>query len=151
MKVLVKEKIAQAGVDLLKEHFDVEVRTDMTDEELREKINDYDAILVRSASKITADVLENATRVKMIGRAGVGVDNIDVKAATKKGIVVANAPGPTACPWPSTPSVCSWLRSGRSPTPTLPCTPASGRSPSSRAWRSPTRCWASWAWARSGC
>jgi D-3-phosphoglycerate dehydrogenase len=93
MKVLVKEKIAQAGVDMLREHFDVEVNTDMTDEELKQKINDYDAILVRSASKITADVLENATRVKIIGRAGVGVDNIDVKAATKKGIVVANAPG----------------------------------------------------------
>ncbi|MCL5735948.1 MAG: phosphoglycerate dehydrogenase [Actinobacteria bacterium] len=93
MKVLVKEKIAQAGVDLLKEHFDVEVKTDMTDEELKERINDYDAIIVRSASKITADVLENAKQVKMIGRAGVGVDNIDVRAATQKGIVVANAPG----------------------------------------------------------
>ncbi len=93
MKVLVKEKIAQAGIDILKEHFEVEVRTDMTDEELKEKINEYDAILVRSASNITADILENSTRVKMIGRAGVGVDNIDVKAATKKGIVVANAPG----------------------------------------------------------
>jgi D-3-phosphoglycerate dehydrogenase len=93
MRVLVKEKIAQSGVDILKEHFDVEVRTDMTDEELTEKINDYDAILVRSASKITAEVLQNATRPKIIGRAGVGVDNIDVKAATQKGIVVANAPG----------------------------------------------------------
>jgi D-3-phosphoglycerate dehydrogenase / 2-oxoglutarate reductase len=93
MKVLVKEKIAQAGIDLLQKHFDVELRTDMTDDELREKINDYDAIIVRSASKITADVLRNATRPKMIGRAGVGVDNIDLKAATQKGIVVANAPG----------------------------------------------------------
>jgi D-3-phosphoglycerate dehydrogenase / 2-oxoglutarate reductase len=93
MKVLVKEKIAQAGVDILKEHFDVEIRTDMTDEELTQKINEYDAILVRSASKITAEVLKNATRPKIIGRAGVGVDNIDVKAATQKGIVVANAPG----------------------------------------------------------
>lgn len=93
MKILVKEKIAQAGIDLLKEHFEVEVRTDMTDEELKQQINEYDAFIVRSASKITADVLENAKRVKMIGRAGVGVDNIDVKAATQKGIVVANAPG----------------------------------------------------------
>jgi D-3-phosphoglycerate dehydrogenase len=93
LKVLVKEKIAQAGVDILKEHFDVEVRTDMTDEELTAKINDYDAIIVRSASEITATVLKDATRPKMIGRAGVGVDNIDVKAATQKGIVVANAPG----------------------------------------------------------
>jgi D-3-phosphoglycerate dehydrogenase len=93
LKVLVKEKIAQAGVDILKEHFDVEVRTDMTDEELAANINDYDAIIVRSASEISATVLKDATRPKMIGRAGVGVDNIDVKAATQKGIVVANAPG----------------------------------------------------------
>jgi D-3-phosphoglycerate dehydrogenase len=93
LRVLVKEKIAQAGVDILKEHFDVEVRIDMTDEELTEKINDYDAIIVRSASEITAAVLKDATRPKMIGRAGVGVDNIDVKAATQKGILVANAPG----------------------------------------------------------
>jgi D-3-phosphoglycerate dehydrogenase / 2-oxoglutarate reductase len=93
MKVLVKEKIAQAGIDILKEHFEVEVKIDMTDEELKERINEYDAFIIRSASKITADVLENAKRTKMIGRAGVGVDNVDVKAATQKGIVVANAPG----------------------------------------------------------
>jgi D-3-phosphoglycerate dehydrogenase len=93
MKVLVKEKIAQAGIDILKEHFDVEIRTDMTDEELTQRINEYDAILVRSASKITAEVLRDAARPRIIGRAGVGVDNIDVKAATQKGIVVANAPG----------------------------------------------------------
>ncbi len=93
MKVLVKEKIAQAGVDLLKEHFDVEVRTDMTDDELKQNIDEYDAIIIRSATKITAEMLQDATRVKIIGRAGVGVDNVDVKAATQKGIVVANAPG----------------------------------------------------------
>ena len=93
MRVLVKEKIAQAGIELLKEHFEVEVDTDMTDEELKKKINDYDAIIIRSASKLTSDVLADAKRVKMIGRAGVGVDNIDVKFASQKGIVVANAPG----------------------------------------------------------
>lgn len=93
MRVLVKEKIAQAGIELLKEHFEVDVDTDMTDEELKKKINDYDAIIIRSASKLTADVLADAKRVKMIGRAGVGVDNIDVKFASQKGIVVANAPG----------------------------------------------------------
>jgi D-3-phosphoglycerate dehydrogenase len=65
----------------------------MTDEELTQRINEYDAILVRSASKITAEVLRDAARPRIIGRAGVGVDNIDVKAATQKGIVVANAPG----------------------------------------------------------
>ncbi|MHB8867740.1 MAG: phosphoglycerate dehydrogenase [Thermoleophilia bacterium] len=91
-RVLVKEKISPAGIELLREHFDVDVRTDMTDAELKEHINDYDALIVRSATKVTAEILEESTRMRIIGRAGSGVDNIDVKAATKKGIVVANAP-----------------------------------------------------------
>jgi D-3-phosphoglycerate dehydrogenase len=91
-RVLVKEKISATGIELLREHFDVEVNTDMTDAELMERINDYDALIVRSATKVTAEMLESSTRLRIIGRAGSGVDNIDVKAATKKGIVVANAP-----------------------------------------------------------
>ncbi len=91
-RVLVKEKIAAAGVELLKEHFEVDVVTDMSDETFKERINEYDAVIIRSASKLTADVLEPANRLKVIGRAGSGVDNVDVKVATKKGIVVANAP-----------------------------------------------------------
>lgn len=91
-RVLVKEKISEAGVDLLRQHFEVDVRTDMTDAELKERINEYDALIIRSATKVTADMLEGSTRLKIIGRAGTGVDNVDVKAATKKGIVVANAP-----------------------------------------------------------
>lgn len=92
LRVLVKEKISRAGIELLQQHFDVDVRTDMTDAELKERINDYDALVIRSATKVTADILEGSNRLKIIGRAGTGVDNIDVKAATKKGIVVANAP-----------------------------------------------------------
>ena len=91
-RVLVKEKIADAGVDLLREHFDVDVRTDMSEEELPGAIADYDAIVIRSATKLTADVIERADRLKVIGRAGIGVDNVDVPAATKHGIIVANAP-----------------------------------------------------------
>ncbi len=91
-RVLVKEKIADAGVDLLREHFDVDVRTDMSEEELPGAIADYDAIVIRSATKLTADVIERAARLKVIGRAGIGVDNVDVPAATKHGIIVANAP-----------------------------------------------------------
>ncbi len=91
-RVLVKEKISATGIELLREQFDVDVNTAMTDAELKERINDYDALIVRSATKVTADILENSTRLRIIGRAGSGVDNIDVKAATKKGIVVANAP-----------------------------------------------------------
>jgi D-3-phosphoglycerate dehydrogenase len=91
-RVLVKEKIADAGVDLLRRHFDVDVRTDMDESELPSAIADYDAIVIRSATKLTADVIEQAERLKVIGRAGIGVDNVDVTAATKRGIIVANAP-----------------------------------------------------------
>src|SRR4051812_14564979 len=67
----------------------------MTQEELPEKIGGYDAIVIRSATKLTADVIERADRLKVIGRAGVGVDNVDIDAATRRGIVVANAPEST--------------------------------------------------------
>jgi D-3-phosphoglycerate dehydrogenase / 2-oxoglutarate reductase len=91
-RVLVKEKIADAGVDLLKRHFDVDVLTDMAEDELPGAIASYDAIVIRSATKLTADVIDRADRLKVIGRAGIGVDNVDVPAATKRGIIVANAP-----------------------------------------------------------
>jgi D-3-phosphoglycerate dehydrogenase len=91
-KVLVKEKIADAGVELLRRHFEVDVHTDMPEEELPAAIGDYDAIVIRSATKLTADVIDHAGRLKVIGRAGIGIDNVDVPAATKRGIIVANAP-----------------------------------------------------------
>ena len=92
MRVLVAEKIGQSGVDLLKEHFDVEVKTDWADGELKARLPEFDGVLIRSASKLTADLLAEPGQLKAIGRAGVGVDNVDVPTATKKGIVVANAP-----------------------------------------------------------
>jgi D-3-phosphoglycerate dehydrogenase len=91
-RVLVKEKIADAGVELLREHFDVDVQLDMTDGELRAAISAYEGIVIRSGTKLTADLIEHAERLKVIGRAGIGVDNVDVGAATKRGIIVANAP-----------------------------------------------------------
>jgi D-3-phosphoglycerate dehydrogenase len=91
-KVLVKEKIGDSGVDLLREHFDVELGVDWADGELAERIGDFDGILIRSATKLTAELIDRATRLQVIGRAGVGVDNVDVEAATRRGIVVANAP-----------------------------------------------------------
>ena len=90
--VLVRERIAEAGVDLLRARFDVEVDFDG---DLAEQIEDYDAIIVRSATRVTAELIERAPRLKVIGRAGVGVDNVDVSAATKRGIVVVNAPQST--------------------------------------------------------
>ena len=91
-RVLVREPIADAGVALLRERFDVDVETNG---DLGERIADYDAIVIRSATKLTADLIERAERLKVIGRAGVGVDNVDVDAATRRGIVVANAPEST--------------------------------------------------------
>jgi len=91
-KVLVKEKIADAGVDLLREEFDVEVGTDWADGDLEQRIAEFDAIVIRSATKMTAELIEKAERMRAIGRAGTGVDNVDIPAATKRGIVVANAP-----------------------------------------------------------
>jgi D-3-phosphoglycerate dehydrogenase len=89
VKVLVRETIADAGVELLRAKFDVDVDTDSPLEEI---IGGYDALIVRSATKVTADVIARGSRLKVIGRAGVGVDNVDVDAATRRGIVVANAP-----------------------------------------------------------
>ena len=92
MKVLVKEKIADPGVELLREKFNVDLGIEMTDEQLGEAIGEYDAILIRSATKLTAELIDRAGNLKVIGRAGTGVDNVDIAAATRRGIVVANAP-----------------------------------------------------------
>jgi D-3-phosphoglycerate dehydrogenase len=91
-RVLVKEEIADSGVELLREHFDVDVGVDWSNDDLAERIGDYEGIVIRSATKLTSDFIDKADRMRVIGRAGVGVDNVDVKAATKRGIVVANAP-----------------------------------------------------------
>jgi D-3-phosphoglycerate dehydrogenase len=91
-RVLVKEKVGDSGVALLREHFDVDLGIDWDEEQLRERIGDYDGILIRSATKMTAELIEAGGRLRVIGRAGVGVDNVDVPAATRRGIVVANAP-----------------------------------------------------------
>src|SRR5437660_6032275 len=91
-RVLVAEKIGASGIALLREHFDVDVGADWSREELEQRIGDYDGILIRSATKLDAELWSKAGRLRVIGRAGVGVDNVDVPAATKRGIVVANAP-----------------------------------------------------------
>jgi D-3-phosphoglycerate dehydrogenase len=92
LKVLVKEKVGDSGIELLRRHFDVDLGIDWSDEELAEKIGAYHGILIRSATKMTSELIGRATSLRVIGRAGVGVDNVDVEAATQRGIVVANAP-----------------------------------------------------------
>ncbi|MEG6521425.1 phosphoglycerate dehydrogenase [Desulfotomaculum sp. 1211_IL3151] len=94
MKVLVMDGVSEQGLAPLRKHTDIEViiGEKMTEDQLIEIIGEYDAMIVRSATKVTANVIEAAKKLKVIGRAGVGVDNIDRNAATNKGIVVVNAP-----------------------------------------------------------
>lgn len=91
-RVLVSDPLAEEGLEILKKAVDVDVKTDLKEDELCRIIGDYDALLVRSSTEVTAKVIEAGKRLKFIGRAGVGVDNIDMDAATRKGIIVANAP-----------------------------------------------------------
>ena len=93
MKVLAADGVSQKGIDILSKDFEVVVRDKLPAEELLQIIPEYDALIVRSASKVTAEVLAAAKNLKIIGRAGVGVDNIDVAAATARGIIVINSPG----------------------------------------------------------
>jgi D-3-phosphoglycerate dehydrogenase len=92
LKILVPEKLADSGIELLRKEFEVDVRLDLTSEQLLQEIGQYDGLIIRSATKVTAEVIEKADNLKAIGRAGIGVDNIDIEAATKRGIIVANAP-----------------------------------------------------------
>ena len=91
-KVLVSDPIAQEGIDILKKVADVDVKIGLSKEELAAIIGEYDALAVRSETKVTAEIIAAAGKLKIIGRAGVGVDNIDVEAATKRGILVVNSP-----------------------------------------------------------
>jgi len=93
MKVLVADGVSKKGIDILAEDFEVVVKDKLPAEELLAIIPEFDAMIVRSASKVTAEVIAAAKNLKIIGRAGVGVDNIDVKAATARGIIVINSPG----------------------------------------------------------
>jgi len=93
-KILVSDSLSEEGLKILKEvkEFQVDVKTDLKPEQLKEIIKDYDALIVRSATKVTKDIIGAATNLKVVGRAGVGLDNVDLDAATQKGIIVMNTP-----------------------------------------------------------
>jgi D-3-phosphoglycerate dehydrogenase len=91
-KVLVSDPIDQVGIDILSDVAQVDVKTGLPQEELIKIIPDYDALMIRSGTKVTKEIIEAGTQLKIIGRAGVGVDNVDVPAATRQGIVVVNSP-----------------------------------------------------------
>lgn len=92
MKVLITDKINQIAGDILKDVAEVDFLETMPEDELAEKIKEYDALMIRSQTKVTAKIIEGADNLKIIGRAGVGVDNVDLDAATQKGIIVVNSP-----------------------------------------------------------
>lgn len=90
--VLVCESVAGSALDYLRQHVDVEVRTGMSLEELKQAVEHRDALMVRSQTKVTAEVIKAGRHLKVIGRPGVGVDNIDLDAATRQGVLVVNSP-----------------------------------------------------------
>ncbi len=92
MRILVAEPLATEGIELLKRHHQVDVRLGCSPDELRAIIGDYDALVVRSQVKVDAALIDAGARLVVIGRAGVGVDNVDLEAATRAGITVVNAP-----------------------------------------------------------
>jgi D-3-phosphoglycerate dehydrogenase / 2-oxoglutarate reductase len=91
-KVLVSDPIDQAGIDILSQVAQVDVKIGLAPAELARIIGEYDAIMIRSETRMTAEIIQAANNLKIIGRAGVGVDNVDVPAATRRGIVVVNSP-----------------------------------------------------------
>jgi D-3-phosphoglycerate dehydrogenase len=94
MKILVSDNLSESGIEKLLKvpGFEVEVNTKLTSEEFKRVISKFDALVIRSATKVTAEMLENALNLKVIGRAGIGLDNVDVEAASKRGVVVMNTP-----------------------------------------------------------
>ena len=94
MKVLVTDPLSKEGIDILKkEKFIVDEKPKIPADELKKIIKDYDALIIRSGTKVTADIIKASGKLRVIGRAGVGLDNVDCEAASKKGIIVMNTPG----------------------------------------------------------
>jgi len=93
MKVLISDNLAPVGARILKDAgLEVDIKTGMSPDELKRVIGEYDGLVIRSATKVTAEIIEAADNLKVIGRAGIGLDNVDIPAASKRGIVVMNAP-----------------------------------------------------------
>lgn len=91
-KILIPEKVSADGLALLQDQFEVHEKKGLSPEELKATIGDYEALIVRSETQVTADLLSAAKKLKVVARAGVGVDNVDVQSATSHGIIVVNSP-----------------------------------------------------------
>ncbi len=95
MKVLVSDNLGEIGIEMFQkeEGIELDVKTGLSPDELKGIINDYDALVIRSATKVTEEIIKAGTNLKVVGRAGIGLDNVDIPAATKQGIIVMNTPG----------------------------------------------------------
>ena len=95
MKVLVSDNLGEIGIEMFQkeEGIVVDVKTGLSPDELKSIIHQYDALVIRSATKVTADIIRAGVNLKVVGRAGIGLDNVDIPAATKQGIIVMNTPG----------------------------------------------------------
>jgi len=94
MKVLISDNLGEAGIKMFQkeECFEVDINVGLSNDKLKEIIGNYDALVIRSSTKVTDALLKKANRLKVVGRAGIGLDNVDIPAASKKGIVVMNTP-----------------------------------------------------------
>ncbi len=127
MKILISDKLAREGVAILEavDGFQVDCKFGISPEELKQVIKDYDGLIIRSGTTVTAEVLDNAANLKVIGRAGVGLDNVDLETATKKGVVAMNTPAGNTTSTAeqtfslilslsrNTPQACASLKSGK--------------------------------------
>src|SRR4030042_3573173 len=97
-KSLISDNLSEEGIEIFKKTpgIEVNVKTKLTPEELKAIIKDYDALVIRSATKVTQEVIDCAEKLAVVGRAGIGLDNVDIPAASKRGIVVMNTPGGNA-------------------------------------------------------
>ena len=132
MKVIVADKISERGVTLLKEIAGWKI-VSTTKDTLLAELADADALIVRSATKVTADLLDKAPHLRAVGRAGVGVDNIDLEAATKRGVLVMSTPGGSSLAWRNTLLRCYWRWCGSCRNLTRRCARGGGRKSSSGA------------------
>ena len=92
MKVLVTDPISEEGIDILRNHAQVDVSVGLKPEEIIAIIGDYESLMVRSQTRVTADIIEAVKKLQVIARAGIGIDNVDMEEATRCGVVVVNAP-----------------------------------------------------------
>ena len=133
--VLIADKLAQSTVTALGDSVEVRWVDGPNRAELLAAVPDAEALLVRSATTVDAEVLEAAPKLKIVGRAGVGLDNVDIPAATEKGVMVVNAPRLIFTRRANRPLHCSWRRRVRYQQPTSRCARGNGSVLLSRAWR----------------